>query len=331
MDRINVGMIGAGVFANLVHYPSLCEFRDVNIAAICDINEERLNKTADKYGVQERYKDYKVMLEKVKLDAVHVIMPPVPLPWWSSKESLVSIVVYCLRKKKHVFIEKPPGASLEEAKVLAKEAEINKCKTMVGFNRRFIPVVRKAREIIEERGPPTQFMVEFHKNMIGKPLDWGKVNYLISDVIHAVDLLRWLGGEVKKVHSIVSKNYSEHPNSYNALIEFRNGSIGLLNSTFTGGGRLHRLEIHGKGISAIVDMPLETEKQEAVVVKDDIDKEIIRNVSLTGSKEFHKCYGYYQEERHFIDCIKEDKQPETSFQDALKSMELATKILENYY
>ena len=48
---INIGFIGAGSLANTMHYPSVAAFEDATIAAICDLNEERLNTTAEKYGV----------------------------------------------------------------------------------------------------------------------------------------------------------------------------------------------------------------------------------------------------------------------------------------
>jgi len=54
-DRVRVAMIGAGRMANRVHYPSLASFDDVEIAAICDINPQALNETADRYGVSKRY------------------------------------------------------------------------------------------------------------------------------------------------------------------------------------------------------------------------------------------------------------------------------------
>ena len=41
MDRVRVGMIGAGAHANFAHYPSLAAMDDVEIVAVCDLNEER--------------------------------------------------------------------------------------------------------------------------------------------------------------------------------------------------------------------------------------------------------------------------------------------------
>ena len=54
-SKIRIAMVGAGGMANGVHYPSLASFDDVEIAAICDLNKERLNTTADTYKVEKRY------------------------------------------------------------------------------------------------------------------------------------------------------------------------------------------------------------------------------------------------------------------------------------
>ena len=62
---VRVAMIGAGQMANNVHYPSLASFDDVEIAAICDVDPARLNATADKYGVERRYSDYRRMIEEL--------------------------------------------------------------------------------------------------------------------------------------------------------------------------------------------------------------------------------------------------------------------------
>ena len=56
--KVRVAMIGAGNMANLVHYPSLASFADVEFAGICDLRLDRLHATADKYGIEKRYTDY---------------------------------------------------------------------------------------------------------------------------------------------------------------------------------------------------------------------------------------------------------------------------------
>src|SRR5947209_5282328 len=104
MDRVRIGFIGAGGLANHVHYPSLAEDSRVVLAAVCDLDEARLARTADRYKVAARYTDYHQMLAQETLDAVYVIMPPMPLH---------PIVMDCLGDGKHVFTEKPPGLRTE--------------------------------------------------------------------------------------------------------------------------------------------------------------------------------------------------------------------------
>jgi len=309
-DNIRVGMIGAGGMANSVHYPSLAEFEDVEIAAICDLDEERLNRTADKYGVERRYKDYKKMIEEVDPDAVYIIMPP---------HHLFDLVIHTLNQKKHVFIEKPPGITAEQTKHMALTAERNGCLTMVGFNRRYIPVLVEAKRVVEERGPILQTSATFYKNSIGAPPYYnGAIDILSCDAVHAVDTLRWMGGEVVSVASHVRSIDADYDNSFNALFRFESGATGFLLTNWVVGKRVHIFEMHAKGISAFIDAD-----DEAVVFKDsEAEGQILKADEVAGSSENFKSYGFYAENRHFIDCVKAGKLPMTHLGDAVKTMEL---------
>ncbi|MBS7613459.1 Gfo/Idh/MocA family oxidoreductase [Candidatus Bathyarchaeota archaeon] len=330
MDPIRVGFIGAGSMANSVHYPSLASFKDVEIAAICDLDETRLNKTADQYGVEQRFKNYRLMLEKVPLDAVYAIMAPIPTDHYVNAEPLTSVVINCLKRGLHVFIEKPPGVSFEETRKMADTAEKYGCKTMVGFNRRFIPVFREAKRMVEENGPITHCIAVFHKNMIGQPEPWGRVSYLVADVIHAIDALRFMSGEAEEVTAYIYSFYVDYMNSFNALIRFKNGCVGHLCSNYSSGGRVHYFEMHSKALYAFVNLPFEPEKQEALILRSGRsygEAEVLRNLELVeGCRDFHVVYGYLQENRHFIDCIRKDEIPETNFKDAIKTMKLVERI-----
>jgi predicted dehydrogenase len=312
METVKVGFIGAGSLANAMHYPSLAEFEDVQIVAICDLDENRLNSTADRYEVEGRYTDYRRMLDSEELDAVYVIMPP---------HHLYDIVVRVLESKHNVFIEKPPGVTSFQTRSLARLAEKNGCKTMCAFNRRFIPLNRKVREIVEERGPIIQCTSTFYKNSSAIYYK-GAIDILTCDAIHAVDMLRWMGGEVKEVRSLVSQFNSEVPNSFNALVRFEGGGVGFLCTNWAVGKRVHTFEMHSYGISAFID----PDDRALIFADNNEEPTVITAVEAAGSSERHKSYGFYQENRHFIDCIKEDREPETCFADAARSMELVDRI-----
>jgi predicted dehydrogenase len=352
MEKIKVGIIGAGARAQ-THYSSLAEMDDVNIDSICDLNEERLKFTAERYHIKRRFTDYNQMLEKADLDALYIIMQP---------NYLDPIVTRCLERGKNVFIEKPPGMTAEQTKKWADLAQKRSCKTMVGFQRRFHPISVEARRIVEERSKILYCMASFHKHqLLSPPHEWMEMmrrgdeanrgpfsqpssyssmrvgNQLLEDVIHAVDMLVWMGGGVKKVNALFGQLFAEpvyydplHVNFWTAALEFETGGVGLLNCNRTAGGRALYFEMHGKGISAYGNIPGLRDIDSCLIQKDDIPyekAEIIRGEQLVGkdAPETH-VDGSFQLNRHFMDCIKGDNIPTVNFGEAIKTMEVIDEI-----
>lgn len=315
-DKVRISFIGCGSHAVQVHYPSLIDFEDVEVSGICDLNEERLKWVGDRFGISNRFKSYTEMLDRTEPEAVYVVMPP---------HQLFDIVVECLRRGLHVFIEKPPGISLEQTRNMARLADRMRCLTMVGFNRRFIPMLNVARDMVMEKGGIQQCVATFYKfHVYGEPYYGGAVDVLTCDAIHAVDALRWMaGGEAKRVVSSVRAVYSDFPNSFNAIIEFENGCVGILLTNWAAGRRIHTFEMHGKGISAFVNPDPDGF---AIIYSDGCESRRIEHWDLIEGREHHKIYGFYQENRHFVDCIRSGMMPQTNFGDATKTMELVELI-----
>ena len=317
MKKVNIALIGAGGMANSVHYPSLAECADVNLVGLCDLVESKLDATAERFQIEQTFVDYRKMLEKTGPDAVYILMPP---------QHLFPIVIHCLSQKHHVFIEKPPGITLHQTKEMALAAEKHNCKTMVGFNRRFIPLMQKVKAIVEENGPIIQCMSTFHKNAPNALYYDGVIDVLTCDTIHAVDALRWLGGgEVQAVASDINTFYSERENSFNALVRFTNGASGYLCTNWAVGGRIHTFEMHARGISAYINP--DAGGRAVLHTQEGITE--ITTEDAANSDATYKTYGFYGESLHFVDCIQQDKQPLTCFADAVKTMELVEAIYQH--
>lgn len=312
-DRIPVAFVGAGSHANYAHYPSLSEMEDVHIVAVCDLNPERAASTAQRWNIAHTYTDYRQMLEETQPQAVYIILPP---------HQMFDIVVDCLNRKLHVFIEKPPGITLEQTRNLARLAEKNGCLTMVGFQRRFVPVVVQARHKVEERGAITQCLARFVKSGGTDDYYGGAVDILTCDAIHAVDNLRWMGGEVKKIVSKVDRFHAPVDNAFNALVEFESGAVGILLTNWVTGRRIYSVEMHAFNISAYAEPD-----DRALIYRDgSLEPEVILNTEAAGSHAPHRYLGFYDENRHFIECVKSGQQPQTCFADAVKTMELVERI-----
>ncbi|MBT3269889.1 Gfo/Idh/MocA family oxidoreductase [Candidatus Poribacteria bacterium] len=312
MESVRVAFIGAGSLANSVHYPSLAEMADVEIVGIAELNEPRMRSTAEKFGVERTFGDYREMLESVDADAVYVLMPP---------HHLFDIAVTVLKSGRHLFIEKPPGVTSYQTAALAELAEKQGLKAMCAFNRRHIPLLLWAREQVEAQGPINQCVSTFYKHHTGGHYYDGAIDILTCDAVHAVDTLRWLGGgEVTRVTSSVKAVGASFKNAFNAIVEFDSGATGVLLTNWMTGARVHTWELHAAGGSAFVDGDLEAR----VTTPAGVETRSTQDVA--GSDSTHRYYGFYGESRHFIDCIKEDRTPTSHLGDAVKTMQLVEAI-----
>ncbi|MCE5218757.1 Gfo/Idh/MocA family oxidoreductase [bacterium] len=311
--RVRVAMVGAGAMANRVHYPSLASFKDVKIAALCDLDEERLKATGDKYEIERRYVDYQKMIEDVAPDAVYAIGPP---------HDMYDVWTWCLQHGLNLYIEKPMGITLHEAQALAYLAAEKSCITQVSFQRRTCPMVVKLREECLKRGPMTHGVCTFYK-CEAKPF-LGARDHMMDDGVHAIDTLRWIcGGEVVRIHSVTRRVQVPDINFITAMLEFDNGATGVMMNSWTSGRRIFKVEMHAPGICA----EAEHEGKGHLYADGDTQGVEFDTQEEAGSAEFHVYGGFEAKNREFIDAVKAGTQPPSHFGDAVKTMEVAVRIL----
>jgi virulence factor len=311
--KVKVAFVGAGAMANMVHYPSLASFADVEIAAICDLDAGRLNATADRYGVAGRYSDYQRMVEEVAPEAVYAIGQP---------HLMMDVWMWCLERGLNLYIEKPMGLTLHQARSLAHVAEQKGCITQVSFQRRSCPMVVKLREECLKRGPMVHAVCEFYKCAISPYL--GARDHMMDDGVHAIDTLRWMcGGEVGAVHNVTGRVQVPDLNFIAAMLQFSSGATGMMACSWTSGRRIFRVQMHAPGICA------EAEHEGLGRLYADGDTEGVGydTREVAGSGELHVYGGFQAKHREFVDCVKAGTQPASHFGDAVKTMEVAERIL----
>jgi virulence factor len=290
-------MIGAGEMANAVHYPSLASFDDVQIAAICDLDTTRLNMTSDKYGVEKRYTDYRQMIEEIAPDGVYAVGQP---------HILYDVWVWCLTQGLNIYIEKPMGITLHQARSLAHLAEKHGCITQVSFQRRSCPMVVQLRDECLKRGPIVHAVCSFYKNAISPYLN--ARDHMMDDGVHAIDTLRWMcGGEVSAVESKTNRIQVPDINFIIATLHFDNGSSGIMLNSWTSGRRIFKVEMHAPGIC------VEAEHENKGYLYADGDTKGVEydTREIAGSHDLF-VFGGFQAK---------------NFSDAVKTMEVAETIL----
>jgi virulence factor len=312
--KLKIACIGAGEFARTVHLPVLTSCGDVEISNICDLNPSLAADIAKEFEIPKIFNDHHKMLDELQVDAVYVILPP---------HILFDPVMDCLEAGCNVFIEKPPTLTTMQISSLAKVATANNCITMAGFQRRHIPLLKFLREKVEEKGEISQFTVSYYKNEPNNGSYYrGAIDILRCDMIHAVDMLRHLGGEVAELTSYISGIDDDCVNSCNVIAKFDSAKVGIMQSTWGAGRRFFTIEIHGNGVSAFVDPD-----SHGMLYSDEYpDGKKYTSAEIANSDEYLKKTGFLQENRHFLDCIKENRQPVTNFSDCIKTMKLIDRL-----
>lgn len=308
-----VAMIGAGRMAQRVHYPSLASFDDVDIAAVCDLDTTRMREAATTFGIEQQFSNYRTMVEEVKPDAVYSIGPP---------QYMYDTWVWLLQHGVNLFIEKPLGMTPHQAHNLATLAEQSGSITQVGFQRRTTPISVQMRNACLERGPMQHAVVRFYKN---DPVPFTvAVDHMLDDGTHAIDTLRWLcGGEIVDIHSVVRRVGVPDINFINATLTFDTGATGILLASWTSGRRIFSLEMHAPAICAEVD----TEGIGRLFADGDTTGTSTTSQTVAGSDEFYIFGGFQAKNREFIDAVRTSTLPSSHFGDAVKTMDIAHRIL----
>jgi predicted dehydrogenase len=299
---VRVAMVGAGRMANSVHYPSLASFDDVEIAAICDIAEGPLHATADKYGVEQRYTDYRRMIEQVAPDGVYVVGQP---------HLMYDIWVWCLQQGQNLYIEKPMGLTWHQAQMLAHLAEQKGVITQVSHQRRSSPLLNLLRRECLKGGPVVHAVCEFYKP--GPSPMLGARDRMMDDCVHAIDTVRWMCAgspgdgspgssvaEVVEVESHCKRIGTPDINWIGATLHFDNGATGYVLNSWCTGRRVFRVEMHAPGIWADGDQ----EGTARLYANGDTTGVEYNARTVAGSDQTYVYGGFQAKNREFVDSLK---------------------------
>lgn len=128
MAHIGIGGMGGYHLGNMVERMKKGE---VNIAAVCDVDEKHLLKASETAGPQaDVYRDYRYILERKDIDAVVIATPD----HWHAVQ-----MVHAAECGKHVYVEKPACCTIEEGKAMISAARKNKISVQVGSQGRSQP------------------------------------------------------------------------------------------------------------------------------------------------------------------------------------------------
>lgn len=302
---MKIGVIGCGGIAG-AHMARLAQIKDVEFVGLCDVVEEKANKASQTYGGKV-FKDFRKMLEEVKMDACFICVPP----FAHEGQELA-----CIDKNIPFFVEKPIDLSLDGPKEIARKVREKGLITGVGYVLRYFDVVDKAKEILAKekiglvRGRYFGCVPAGGKGWYIKRSQSG--GQLIEQATHTVNLMMHLAGDITEVfgykfEGINKKVYPGYDveDASSTVVKFKSGVVGNISCTWLWSGWFSGVEVVGQGI---------TLTYEGTSVTVDRLKE---KVTYTSSQDCMQV-----EDQSFIDAVRENdpKKVKSDYLDGLKTL-----------
>jgi predicted dehydrogenase len=140
--RLKVGVIGAGMIAQIMHLPYLRELDEYfDLRALCDASRSVVDRCGRRFGVDRLFTDWQELLEE-DLDAVFVL----------TSGSHAPIAVAAAEAGMHVLVEKPMCYSVAEGIGMIEAASAAGVILMVGYPKRYDPAYRRVRDEVRNLG-----------------------------------------------------------------------------------------------------------------------------------------------------------------------------------
>ena len=215
MKPIRLAVIGAGLIG-AKHTELITKHEDVELVGICDV-DNNLDKLARKLKVSF-YNQVEDLLESQKPDGVIISTP---------NDEHESVVEVCAKNKVDMLIEKPIADTISSADRIIKIVDEEHVNVLIGHHRRHSSLIKKTRLLIQNGTLGKLIGVSMLWTLF-KPDKYFKSWYVLINLIHELDLLRYLCGEIVEVYAKSSSSIRkfEVEDSLNISVEFANGAVG---------------------------------------------------------------------------------------------------------
>lgn len=319
---MKVGIIGIGAIAQ-VHIPALL-IAGQTIAAICDIDTNKCKKANEGFSLNATiYSDYKEMIEREHLDAVHICTP---------HYLHAEMICFALERNVNVLCEKPIAVNFEQLSAI--ECAVEKSSATIGVcqqNRfkesmRFIKHYFKDKEITSACGNLCwQRNRAYYENDSWrgkKETEGGGV--VINQALHTLDILQWLCGMPSSVIGHTSCD------TLKDVINVEESAFGIFK--LPDGGRFILSATNAAASCFPITIMLQSDKDEAIIIGDNI---ILNGKFLTkkdGLPLFGKEVwgtGHITLIKEFYNALKNNLKFEIDFYEARKVVTLLLRLYES--
>ncbi|MFH1039272.1 MAG: bi-domain-containing oxidoreductase [PVC group bacterium] len=253
-DTVNVGLIGAGLFAKGTLLPAIKGIPWIRLKGLATATGSSGAHAGRKWGFEYCTTDYTALFNDPEIDCLLIV---------TRHNSHAALAIEALNSGKAVFVEKPLALNREELRTVLKAYERSGGRLMVGYNRRFSPFSRKARSWLSRIGGPWVIDCRVNAGFI-PPESWVQNRAegggrIIGEVGHFIDLIQYLTGSLpcRVFASSISGAGLPYQEEENIIInlQYADGSVAGITYTAAGDGLFprERVEIFGGGSVCLID------------------------------------------------------------------------------
>ena len=332
-QRIGVGLVGSG-FISSIHYESLKRLPGVEVVAVASTTEKHVRAFAEQRNIARWSTDYHRLLEMPEIDIVVFGIP---------NDLHCEAVVAAAAAGKHVVLEKPMALNLAECDRMIEACRHAGVKLMYAEELCFAPKYLRVKQLIESGALGQPYLIKQSEKHDGPHADWfwdvqrsgGGVTLDMG--CHAIEFFRWImsGPDCDQRPRALSVYAQMGTYVHGAktrgdddaliIVEFDNGCVGLAEESWAKlGGMDDRAEVHGTDGVAYADLlrgnSIHTYSRHGY------DYAVEKAGSTAGWSftiyEEAWNYGFPQEMAHFIECVRDDRDPIVTGKDGRAVLEI---------
>jgi myo-inositol 2-dehydrogenase/D-chiro-inositol 1-dehydrogenase len=325
--KVRVGIVGSQ-FISSIHVDALSRCADAELFAVASPTGGNAQNFARKHGIPHHFNDYHKMFAMEEIDMVVLGLP---------NQLHCQATVDAAKAGKHIVLEKPMCLNLAEADRMIAACQKAKVKLMYAEELCFAPKYVRLKQLLDSGalgdpvllkqsekhdGPHAPHFWDVNRSGGGVTMDMG---------CHAIEFFRWILGRppVKSVYAQmgthVHKAKTRGDDNAIIILEFANGVVAMAEESWTKlGGMDDRAEVHGSKGVALADLLHGNSIETYSTVGYDYAVEKAGSTvgwSFTIYEEIWN-YGFVHEMAHFVDCVKNDKQPLVTGEDARAVLEI---------
>ncbi|MBO7179073.1 MAG: Gfo/Idh/MocA family oxidoreductase [Clostridia bacterium] len=297
---LKVAVVGVGGISG-AHIPAWEEIKEVELVALCDIRQERL----DQYPNKRHYNDFKEMLEKEEIDILDICLPTY---------LHTDYAVEAMEKGINVICEKPISLKEEDVERVYSTAKKNNVKFMIAQVLRFWPEYEVLKEIFDTQkygkllsGTMTRLGCYPRWSWDGWMMDEKRSGLTPFDLhIHDLDFMVYAFGAPKKVaHQFRSKLPDQ--DFISVTYDFGDFSINSEASWYATSYPF-TAEFRFQFENAVV---ANENGKMMIYLRDDEKIDLSESAEGdTGDINLPKSDAYANEIKYFLDCVVNDKEVE---------------------